>query len=156
MTTYVNQLIITVVVCQIATMISPDGENSRRYVRIVCALVTILTIISPITTIAESADDIAGNIRDFFTSAETESVDSERGTLEAAAYAIMSYARENFDLDLTDAELTFYTDDSGNITELQMFVKSGVAADRDRLAAELEDELGVTVHIFMERRLDDE
>lgn len=153
MTAYINQLILTVVVCQIAAMISPDGENAKRYIRVVCALVTMLTILSPIRTLIDHAGELAESFRNFFTAAET--VDNTRDSLESAAYTILTYAGDKYDLDMDGAEVTFFTNDDGEAVEMQMFIKSGDSQDRDRLAAELEDELGITVHIFLERRTDD-
>lgn len=155
MTAYINELIITVVVCQAASMISPESENSKRYIRVVCALVTILTLVSPVRTLVEGAGDIVESFGNFFGSAEEAEENSTGDSLEAAAYTILTYAEENYDLDLSGAEVTFFTDEAGEVTELQMFVKSGDSGDRDKLAEELERELGVAVHIFMERRLDD-
>lgn len=161
MTAYINELIITLVVCQIASMITPESENAKRYIRVVCALVTILTLISPVRTLADHADEIMDTVGNFFgvsddtaKSDETEA-DGTRERLDAAAYTILTYAGERYDLETDGAEVSFFTDEQGKVTELQIFLKSGSGADRDRLTAELEEELDVTVHIFIEERTDD-
>lgn len=154
MTAYINQLILTVVVCQVAVMISPDVERAKRYIRIVCALVTILTILTPVRTLVDNAGELAESFGNFFTAAET--TDNMRDSLESAAYTILTYAGENYDLNMDGAEVTFFTNDDGEAVEMQMFVKSGDSHDRDRLTAKLENELGITVHIFLERRTDDD
>ncbi len=150
MTAYINELIITVVVCQIASMISPETENSKRYIKTVCALVTILTLISPVRTIINHAEEIANSLKNFFAMEETVEENSVRDTMQSVAYTIMKYTEENYELEIEGAEVSFITDESGQARELQIFLKSGNVEDRDKLKAELERELGIIVHIFIE------
>lgn len=155
MTAYINGLILTVVVCQAASMLAPEGESAKRYIRIVCALVTLLTILSPVKTLIGHAGEIGQSFRNFFTAAQTAEEGTPRDSLQSAAYTILTYAEERYGFDTEDAEVTFFTDDAGEVTELMLFFPSGNAFDRDRLQAELEDELEITVHIFLERRDND-
>lgn len=150
MTAYINELIITVVVCQIASMISPENENSKRYIKTVCALVTILTLISPVRTIINHAEEIANSLKDFFAIEETVEENSVRDTMQSVAYTIMKYTKENYELETEGAEVSFITDEAGQAMELQIFLKSGNVEDRDKLKTELERELGIIVHIFIE------
>lgn len=155
MTEYINGLILTVVVCQAASMLAPEGETAKRYLKIVCALVTLLTILSPVKTFVSHAGEIGQSFRNFFTASETAEEITPRDSLETAAYTILTYAKERYGFDTDGAEVTFFTDDTGNVDELMLFLPSGNAFNRDRLQADLEKELGVIVHIFLERRDDD-
>ena len=47
------------------------------------------------------------------------------------------------------------TDENGRACELMIFFPEGSASERDRLQTELEKELGIVVHIFLERRDED-
>lgn len=145
---YTFQLILIVVVCQTASMIAPTEENKCRYLRIVCALVTLLTILSPVRNIADTAGRTAEAIRNFFTPAETDASDGMSERLEEAAYTIIGYAGERYDIETEGAAVTFFTDEDDTLSEVQIYVSSGERSDCSKLEAELEDELGVPVHIF--------
>jgi len=152
MTAYINELILTVIVCQTASMLAPDSDTAKRYLRIVCALVTLLTIVAPVRTIISHADELGDKFSRFFTADETVKESNE--SLESAAYTILTYANERYSFDTEGAEITFFKDETGKIDEMMLFFPSGNAFDRERLLADLVKEFGVDVHIFLERRIE--
>ncbi len=146
---YVVQLVTTLVVCQVATVLSPTG--SRGYLRTVCALVTVLTVFSPLLTLLAGLDGIEEKITSFFT---VEGETGEEGSLEAAAYIILTHASERYGFDTVGAEITFCKD-GDTVTEILLFFEEGNGYNRDRLQGELEEKLGIPVHIFIERKDED-
>lgn len=150
MTEYVNELIGTVIACRIVTMAAPDGELRRRYLGAVCALVTLLTLISPLRQFLDRADEIGEAAAGFF-SAVSESSDSDegmRGELGYAADVIFEYARDRYGFDTEGAEIAFTTDDGGEVTDAALYFLHGSVADCGKLRDALTDELGIEVHVF--------
>lgn len=143
---YVVQLVTTLVVCQVATVLSPTG--AKGYLRTVCALVTLLTVFSPLASLLTQFNGIEEKIVDFFA---VERVEGGEGSLEAAAYTILTHASNRYGFDTDGAEITF-CGDGETVTELLIFFEEGNGYNRDRLQMELEEKLGIPVHIFIERK----
>ena len=116
---------------------------------------TILTIVSPVKALIGQAEEIGTHFASLLQPSAVET-DEKRASFEQAAYAIFSYAEERYGFDPAGAEITFFTDEDGEADELMIFFESGSPADRDRLQTDLEKELGILVHIFLERREADE
>lgn len=153
MAEYVNELIGTVIACRIVTMAAPDGELRRRYLGAVCALVTLLTLISPLRQFLDHAEEIGEAAAGFISSAEQSSDgvdcdDGMRGELGYAADVIFEYARDRYGFDTEGAEIAFATDDGGEVTDLTLYLLHGSVADCGKLRDALTDELGIEVHVF--------
>lgn len=155
MASYMNQLILTVVVCQVASMLAPNADAAKRYLRLVCGLVTLLTVFSPVRNLIQHGEAIGVSLHAFVTASAAEENNVLRDSLEATTYTILAYAEERYGFDTQDAEVTFFTNEEEKVDEMMVFFRHGNADDRDRLQSELEEELGITVHIFLERRESD-
>jgi len=143
------QLVTTLVVCQVATVLSPTG--GREYLRTVCALVTILTVFSPLASLLTQLHGIEERISSFFT---VEGEEGEENSLEAAAYTILAHASNRYGFDKSGAEITF-CQEGETVTEILIFFEEGNGYNRDRLQMELEEAIGIPVHIFIERKDED-
>lgn len=151
MTEYVNELIGTVIACRIVTMAAPPGELRRRYLGAVCALVTLLTLISPLRQFLDHAEEIGEAAAGFFSAQSSDLSDSDegmRGELGYAADVIFEYARDRYGFDTEGAEIAFTTDDGGEVTDLTLYFLHGSVADCGKLRDALTDELGIEVHVF--------
>ena len=153
MRTYLNGVIATVIVCQVVIMFSPSREGVRRYVRLLCVLVTALTLASPIKYVINSEDDIVSKITDFFdgTGTDGQLEFSENGNMASAALVIMRAISDEFDIDAKNIRITLVTDEAGELSEMQLFLKNTAYADRERVRAALEEEFNIPIYVFAER-----
>ncbi|MBE6541919.1 MAG: hypothetical protein E7672_05685 [Ruminococcaceae bacterium] len=143
MTAYINSLIVTMLICQISTVVTP--ENSKKYVRIICSLVILLTLIGPIIDLRDSLPDI-GNYFSDMTSMESEN--EARNGYSAAASMIFSYVDEKFSINGDDVRITFITDEGDELQEIQIFVKNCPYAAREEIKRVTEEEFGVKTFVF--------
>ena len=145
MTAYINSLISVIIVCEIVLRIAPDGGSGKKYVRIVCSLAVLLTMISPIRSLAGNAAVTEEKIADLFSPGRQT---DESDAFAPAASAIGAYIEKNHPAAGKDYSLTFVTGENGELSEVQIFLGT---AD-GRLCAALENdlgrELGVTVRVF--------
>lgn len=142
---YINELIITVAACRLVTMASPDGDLRRRYLAAVCALVTLTTLISPIGQVIAGAEEAIRSFAGGFTLAET---DEKQDELERAAAVIFSYAENHRGFDTKGGNITFYTDESGEVESIAVFFEDGSVEMCRLLQEELTEEIGIEVHVF--------
>ena len=153
MNAYLNTVVVTVIVCQIVTMFTPDKESLRRYVRLLCALVVILTLASPIVHVIEGAEVIASGISEFFDSRLSSGQDEGEGDGSAAnlAYVIMRAVSDKFGIDAENLRLTLVTEESGALVEIQLYLKRTAYAERERVREALAAEFEIPVYVFAER-----
>ncbi len=150
MTAYINRLIVTMVICQISTTLSP--EDGRKHIRTVCAFVILLTIIGPIINLSDNTADVGEYIKEMMT-AEEMSLDS--GKFETAANMIFTYAEEKFSVSGEDIRITFVTDETGDMCEIQIFLKNCPYAAREDIRKVTEKEFGIITHVFSEDELNE-
>lgn len=148
MTSYINRLIVTMVICQIATVLSP--ENGRRYVRTVCALVVLLTLIGPIVRLSESVTDAGEYVKDML---DTSAAVLDEEKFETSANMIFTYAAQHFSVSGENIRITFVTDESGEVCEIQIFLKNCPYAARKEIGDVTEKEFGIVTHVFAEDAL---
>ena len=148
MRAYIDEVILTVVICRIASMMAPDGETKGRYLAAVCALVTLISLISPVKYIADNIDTVTEAVAGFFLAEKAEKSDEARDNLSSAAAVIFKYAEEKMGFDTEGAEITFYTDEEGKVNEVMLFFKRGRVRECEKLKKELEKELKITVHVY--------
>ena len=153
MRAYLNGIVVTVVVCQLVTMFSPSRDDVRRYVRLICVLVTLLTLASPVKYVINASDDIFTKITDFFDGAKSgdQLDDLENGNMASAALVIMRAISDEFDIDAKNIRITLVTDEAGELSEMQLFLKNTAYADRERVRAALEEEFDIPIYVFAER-----
>jgi len=152
MNAYLNGIVVTVVACQIATVFSPNEESLRRYVRILCALVTVMTLVSPIKYVISGAEEIMSGITNFFEGSDFSQREEEDGNGVAnLAYVIMSAVSNKFDIEEKDVRITIVTDEQGELSEIQMYLKRTAYVDRERILEALSAEFEIPVYVFAER-----
>ena len=142
---YINELIITVAACRLVTMASPDGDLRRRYLAAVCALVTLITLFSPMGQVIAGAEEAIRAFAGGFSLAEN---DEKQDELERAAAVIFSYAENRRGFDTKGGNITFYTDESGEIESIAVFFEDGSVEMCRLLQEDLTEEIGIEVHVF--------
>ena len=150
---YLNTVVATVIVCQVVTMFSPDKESLRRYVRLLCALVIILTLSSPIKHVINGVEGIVSGITDFFdgTGSVAQTGSGDESGAANLAYVIMSAVSERYNIDSKNIRITLVTDETGELAEVHLFLKNTAYADREHVREALEAEFEIPVYIFAER-----
>ncbi len=147
---YLNTVIVTVTVCQIAQMITQNTESYRRFVHIMCALVLLLTIAKPIGWVMTNIDCIVESIRDWGT---TEAADTAADDpMETTAQAVMEHAIQAFSLDPEGMKVTLITDEeSGRLTEIQLYVFRCSYTERVYVSEKLTELYGIPVYLYNDR-----
>lgn len=145
MNAYGNSLIAVMVVCQIASVIAPDSEHARRYIRVVCALVALLTILSPLKHLLTLSDDVTDKITAFFTSDITETYEET----EAGAVGLMQYVAGQYGV--SDLSVVILTDETDTeITGIQFHIPNCPYAKCAAIEADLSEQLELPVEVFSE------
>lgn len=144
---YINELLVVVIVSRIVTMLAPDGETSRRYLKTVCALVTLSALISPIVHIIENFGEISSAAAGFLIP-EADEAEEERSDLGRWAAAIFACAENRFGIDTSGGEVVFYTDENGVVDETAVFLMDGTVEQCEKLGQLLSGELGCDVHVY--------
>lgn len=143
MRTYVNRLLAVMVVCQIAIVLAPDTETGKRSLRTVCALVSFLTILSPLHQFLVSADSITEKITSFFTIESSQTYD-EKTTVSSE---LLQYVTTHYRLE--EVLLTIITDESDTtVTELRFYVQNCPYATRALIETELTEMFEIPVYVF--------
>ncbi len=150
---YINSIISTVIVCQIAVMFSPSADGARRYVRLICTLVVLLTLISPVRALVGDSESLVSSLRDFFKGQESDAAEDVEtgGELKQFAYAVMRAVADNFGINSDNIRLTLVTNDDSEVEEVQLYLAATAYSDRERIRETLEAELGIPVYVFPER-----
>ena len=146
MSSYINSLIAVILLAEIVMHVSPDGDIGKRYVRLVCSLAVLLTMISPIKSVVSFLSDGIGAVTDYVKT--EENAVTERDELSPAAETILSYIKDSCGKHSDGASLTFVTDDAGDITEVQIFLPHGDSATREKLDDALGRGLNIRVSVF--------
>lgn len=142
---YINELIITVTACRLVTMASPDGDLRRRYLAAICALVTLITMISPIGEVISGTEEA---VRGFISGFSFDENAEKQDDLGNAAAVIFSHAKNRRGFDTSGGKITFYTDESGEVKSIAVFFGKGSVEMCRLLGEELTAEMGTEVHVY--------
>ena len=145
MNVYINSLIAVMIVCQIAVSVAPDSEHAVRYIRLVCALVVFLTILTPVRSLWNISDDLTEKIT-VFLSRDTSVTYEET---ETGAAALMQYVTEQYGI--SELSVILLTDESDQeITELRISVPDCPYATRAAIETDLNEQLNFPVFVIGE------
>lgn len=148
MTAYINSMLVMLVLCMLVTRTAPEDSGTKNNLRLVCSLVILLTMITPIKELISSASDIGESISGLFTRESTQQ--PEEDGYSAAAATLISYIADTYPDAGDKITVTFVTNDDGQITEAQFFLPQASAELCERIERELGRELSVTVRVFGE------
>lgn len=146
---YINSLIAVMIVCQIAVSLAPGSDSAVRSIRLICAAVALLTLLSPIGSVVSFGEELvreAGNIISANNGSSVGSVEAA-DTFEIVAAQIVGYVSETYDVGEIDAVLL--TDDTDSrAVELQLYIKNCPYTRRAQLEVELNERLGFPVYVM--------
>ena len=144
---YLNSIIITAAACQIAQMIVPDSDSLKRGIRMLCALAVLLTMLSPVRYLTANYDHISAAIEEWLNDENTAEITEE--PMNQIAQAVMEHAVQACRLDPDGMRVTLLTDDTtGELTEIQLFVRRCAFADREDASRRLTEIYGIPVKIY--------
>ncbi len=145
MNSYFNRLIAVMILCQITTVITPDSERAKQSIRILCALISFLTLLSPlrsITALSEQLYEKLSAVLDTsfvsgYTQKETDSIH------------FLQYITTHYDID--EVSMILHTDDTDTqIIEMELYVKNYPYTSCTIMEAELQELLNLPVYVFGE------
>ena len=143
MNEYANSLIAVMVVCQIAVTAAPESEQARRGIRIVCALIALLTLLSPVRQLIAVSGDITEKITDFFAVGEKTVYDET----EAGAVGLMQYAAERYGI--ADFTVVIRTDETDTeIIGIEFYIPDCPYSKCAAMEADLCGQLELPVRVF--------
>lgn len=143
MNDYGNSLIAVMIVCQIASVLSPDSDHARRYISLVCAIVALLTVIAPARQIFDVYNDISDKVAAFFESGETETYSET----EFGIHSLMQYISSRYDV--SDIEVIVTTDENDTTPlSLNVVIHDCPYAKRAAIEEELREMLTLPVDVY--------
>ena len=139
---YYNSLIILMLVSNIACIIAPNPEASKKIIRPVCGLMLLLTLVSPLSGLIENFRSTGF---DKILSGEEEKPDG----YETLAYTVLGYLSEEYGIE--DGEVVIITDENvkaESVTEIQLFIENCPYNIKEAIQIELREEYGVEVRVY--------
>ena len=147
---YLNAVIVTVIVCQAAQMMTHDTESCKRIVRMICAAVMLLTVAAPVRYVTANIDRFI-IMAEEWTMPEDDGEPATDDPMEQTAQAVMQHACELCALEGEGMRITLVTDEEGVITEIQLFAERCSYADRVLSEEKLKKVYGIPVYIYSKR-----
>ncbi len=141
MYSYYNSLIIIMFVAFLLSFISPSEVYSKKYMRPICGLALLFVLISPLDSLVSDGIDLSTVIPTL-----TETTEQEKYTYKA--YALLEYL--NSEHGISKAEVTFITDDSHSLAEIQIFICETDESTKDEIKKALREEFGCEIRIYAE------
>lgn len=144
---YINTLIITMVVSQIAVQLAPTAGDSKKYIRFICGLVVFICLFSPITKALKNSNELFEAVKDIFSGVGTVESSDNKYSRECAA--IMSYVIETYNVDSSKIKTTVVTDEEDKeIVEIHVYISDSKTIVADKIESVLNNELGIPVYVF--------
>lgn len=149
---YFNSVVVTVIVCQVVSVFSPNNDSAKKYIRLLCALSVLLTLISPAMRLSRSMDSIIADMSRFLTAGSTDEGYSTDDELKRTAYVVMTAVSERFGIKKEGIRSVIITDEDGEICEIQIYVDRSPYSTREQIERELKKEIGIPIHVFSNER----
>lgn len=149
---YFNSVVVTVIVCQVVSVFSPNNDSAKKYIRLLCALSVLLTLISPILRLSRNIDSIVDDIGDLFTDDSRNREYSLDDELKRTAYVVMTAVSERFGIKKEGIRSVIITDENSEICEIQIYIDHSPYSTREQIERELKKEIGIPVHVFSNER----
>ena len=146
MNRYINSLTAVMIVCQIIVLLAPASEYAIRYIRMVCALIVLLTILTPLKNLPAITTQVSEAVSSL---ADSNILSADYNELEGSTAGLMQYITEYYGIsELTAVLLTDDTDTT--VTELQLYIQDCPYTTRELIEEDLNKELNFPVYVFSE------
>lgn len=146
MNSYINSLTAVMIVCQISVLLAPSSEYAIRYIRMVCALIVLLTILAPLKNFSAITVQVSEAVSSL---ADSYILSADYNELEGSTAGLMQYITEYYGIsELTAVLLTDDTDTT--VTELQLYIQDCPYTTRELIEEDLNKELNFPVYVFSE------
>lgn len=140
---YYNSLIIIMFAAFFVDALAPSVFISRKFIRPICGVVLLFVLVSPIHSFFAN-EEIDGFL---FDNSLIENIGDKDGyTVEA--YTIFEYLSSEYSID--SADVTFITNDNGELVEIQLFADDVPIVFRDEIKGELFERYGCEIRIYSE------
>ncbi len=156
---YIKCLISTTAICSLVLHLAPEfvGET-KKYLRWVCGLIMLITMITPVMKSCENTENIKENVLSFFSAAkngqqnQTEQIMEAvvDGTVRETAYAIITYLQSEHNIPQNRISVSVITKEgeTPEIEQLHLYISECSAAEREKIRMEIEAMLGITTYVF--------
>jgi len=143
MNTYINRLIAVMILCQIATILSPDSDRAKQSLRMICAIISLLTLISPIKNISVLSEQLSEKL----SSVINTSYNVKYSAKESDSIQLLQYITTHYNID--EISMTIHTDETDTqILEMELYVKNYPYAACSVMEEELQELLNLPVYVF--------
>lgn len=140
---YINSLLAVMIVCQVTVLISYESEYAVSGIRFVCALVVLLTVLTPCRNLIGGFESFTETITAFFEAGSTVVYEET----ESGAAALMQYVTEQYGI--SELSVVLLTDDTDSeITEFRMYIPDCPYARRAAIESDLNSQLNFPVYVF--------
>lgn len=145
MNSYFNRLIAVMILCQITTVITPDSERTKQSIRMLCALISFITLLSPLSSITIPSEQL----HEKFSAVLDTNVVSGYTEKEADSFHFLQYITTYYDIE--EVSMILRTDDTDTqIIAMELYVKNYPYVSCTVMESELQELLNIPVYIFGE------
>lgn len=145
MNRYINSLTAVMIVCQIIVLLAPASEYAIRYIRMVCALIVLLTILTPLKNLPAIATQVSETVSSLVDS----NISADYNEQESGMAGLMQYITESYGISELSAVLLTDAADT-TITELRLYIQDCPYTTRELIANDLNKELNFPVYVLAE------
>ncbi len=128
MNEYLTSILYTTVGCHLLLLISAElgGEHMQKLLRLLCGLVVLLTLFSPLTGLLSALEErLPAMLKETETalSVEEERMDASlSGTYGYIANTWIQLLSDHCDIPAEKITVTFHTDESGQVTDAEVLL----------------------------------
>lgn len=145
MNRYINSLTAVMIVCQITVLLAPASEYAIRYIRMVCALIVLLTILTPLKNLPAITTQASEAVSSLLGS----NISADYNEHESGMAGLMQYITESYGISELSAVLLMDAADT-TVTELRLYIQNCPYTTRELIANDLNKELNFPVYVLAE------
>ena len=145
MSSYINCLIAVMILCQITTIITPDSERAKQSIRTICAIISLLVLLSPLKNIASLSEQISEKL----SSAPDTNYAAGYTTKESDSIQLLQYITAYYNVD--EVSMTVHTNEADTqILKIELHIPNYPYTACSVMENELQELLNFPVYVFGE------
>ncbi len=143
MSAYINRLIAVMILCQITSVIVPDSERAKQAIRMLCALLSLLALISPLKNITVLTEHLLESLPTVFEASPI----SEHTEKESDSIYFLQYITAHYHVE--EVSMIIHTDETDTQLEsIELYVKNYPYAACCVMEEELQALLKIPVNVY--------